>query len=120
MSKLLVFCDSNWADEMDLNGFKVVDQQEWEEHKKTIKEKFDKCDSGTGYEGVAQSCVGTNEEIYYESYNDWEEQFKEISITNEEADVVVKIFNLSFTYNDKIRCRDFGFFLDNPYFHGDD
>ena len=32
--KVLLQWDTNWADEMDINGFAIMDKSEWEDYKK--------------------------------------------------------------------------------------
>jgi len=128
MSKVLIICDSNWADEMDLDGFKVMEKQKWESHKEKVKAWFsvkeeaenkrveeEKAKKGYGWHReIASIGVGTNEDVHYTSYEDWLSQFKEQSITDEEAEVIIRLFNLSFTFNGKTTIRDFGYFLDEP------
>ena len=34
MSKVLIKCSDNWADEMDIEGFMIMDSNDWSERKK--------------------------------------------------------------------------------------
>jgi hypothetical protein len=75
--KVLLQWDTNWADEMDINGFAIMDKSEWEDYKKMLKnkERF-------------YIYIGTNEEI---DYNNGNELLKEISVKNISDDEVKTI-----------------------------
>lgn len=86
--KLLVKYDSNWADEMDINGFKVLTDKQWEKYQRDFKKHF-KEECYTYY-------VGTNEEIEYSDFEEFRNNFNVSEITDEEAAVLKKLFaNLS-------------------------
>jgi hypothetical protein len=88
--KLLVKYDSNWADEMDINGFKVLTNEQWEKYQKDFKKLFKKeCYS---------YYVGTNEEIEYSDFDEFISDFKTSEITDEEAAVIEKLFGNLSTY----------------------
>ena len=81
MEKVLLQWDTNWADEMDIYGFSIMDKSAWEEYKKKLENK-----------GSFYICVGTNEEI---DYNNGEELIKEISvrsISEDEVKTIQKLF----------------------------
>lgn len=61
----LVKWSDNWADEMDLDGFKVFTNEEFEAYIQGWKKAFE-------YRGSYTMCVGTNEEIEYESFEEFE------------------------------------------------
>ena len=86
--KLLVKYDSNWADEMDIDGFKVLTDKQWEKYQRDFKKHF-KEEWYTYY-------VGTNEEIEYGDFEEFRNDFNVSEITDEEAAVLEKLFgNLS-------------------------
>lgn len=86
--KLLVKYDSNWADEMDIDGFKVLTNEQWEQYQKDFKKHFKE-------EGYIYY-VGTNEEIEYNDFEEFRNDFNVSEITDEEAAVLEKLFaNLS-------------------------
>ena len=60
---MLIKYSDNWADEMDLEGLFVCSSAEWEEYKDSVKKYFE-VKSSYIY------CVGTNEEVEYNSAND--------------------------------------------------
>ena len=70
MSKLLIRYKDNWADEMDLRGLAVITYQNWEVIKTIAQKFFSKKIGGWTY------YVGTNEDIKFESYEDWLCRFK--------------------------------------------
>lgn len=78
MSKLLIIGRNNWADEIDLAFFIVLDSDEWEELKKNTQKSFKQNGSITIY-------IGTNEEIEFDSYDQWLRQFKVKEISEDEA-----------------------------------
>lgn len=76
---VLVKFSDNWADEMDVDGFRVFVLEDWELIKTRMAKVFEK---GRG------SCsfgIGTNEEIEYSSYADWLSSFSVSSISESEA-----------------------------------
>lgn len=82
MSHVLVKWADNWADEMDLEGFRVYEVSKWD----VLKEKLKK------HTESFTICVGTNEEI---DYDDGEALLGSISvtaITDEEVAVLKKLF----------------------------
>jgi hypothetical protein len=79
--KVLVQWDSNWGDEMDIEGFSILTKSAWEDYKKMLENK-----------GRFYIYVGTNEEI---DYNNGNQLLKEISvkdITEDEAKIIIKLF----------------------------
>lgn len=120
MSKVLVICNSNWADEIDLNGFKILEKDEWKAIKAEKKKWFDalvaieekrvndiKAKGGYAFASeVGTICVGTNEYVHYSDYESWKEQFTEKDISDDEAKLLNKLFNLK-------KLSSFGFFLDD-------
>jgi hypothetical protein len=82
---VLIKWDSNWADEMDIEGFLITSKSSADSFKKQLKD----CDYSF------EVCVGTNEDIEYGS---GEELLKELTfktITQEEAKVIKKFFGES-------------------------
>jgi hypothetical protein len=82
---VLIKWDSNWADEMDIDGFMIVDKTTSDKFKKQLKD----------YNSSFEVYVGTNEDIEYGS---GEELLKELTfktITEDEAKVIKKFFGNS-------------------------
>jgi hypothetical protein len=105
MKKLLVKFDSNWADEMDIDGFQVMTEVEFEDYKKVVKKVFEQA----GKPGWSFG-IGTNEEIEYESEKDFLCEIKPTEISDEEYETFKKYF----TKYDK--TITYGFFPDIDYF----
>ena len=93
--KLLVKYDSNWADEMDIDGFKVLTNEQWKKYQKGFEKHFK--------EECYSYCVGTNEEIEYNDFDEFRNDFKVSEITDEEAAVLKKLFA-------KVSTDGYGFF----------
>ena len=76
--KLVIFKD-NWADEMDLSGFNIWSDEEWKEFLNS--DYF-----------PDEVCIGSNEEIVYESLEDWKRKFQARSIDENEETILRKLF----------------------------
>lgn len=84
---LIVRTEYNWADEMDFPGWEIMSERDLEDAKKKVKKYFD--NGGAPFE----ICVGTNEEIEFESYDDvfgWGFEVEEISASD--AEVINRVF----------------------------
>lgn len=83
--EILLRFKANWADEMDLDGCWVVDEKWWDEH----KAKAVACN------GWPLTCsIGTNEEIIYDSADDYLSCFHEISATPDEVAMVKRLLGV--------------------------
>lgn len=91
---VLVEWNGNWADEMDLNGFKVCEKRDWDKYVKTM-------DNVTFPE---THCVGTNEDLEWETKEDHLDEFKARKITSEQYQTIKKLIGV-----------EFGFFPDLSY-----
>ncbi|TFG99045.1 hypothetical protein E4H12_04075 [Candidatus Thorarchaeota archaeon] len=88
---LLVTYNSNWADEMDIDGFYLTTQFRWDRFVERVNSHFKDKDDYTYY-------IGTNEEIVYESVEMLLSDFKVEEITAEEATLVLKLFGKGFGF----------------------
>ncbi len=80
--KVLVKCDFNWADEMDVQGFATFGLREWEYICKEI-------------EAIQYPCewyIGTNEEIPFEHADDVFNGFDVSVLRSEETEIVERLF----------------------------
>lgn len=75
---------TNWADEMDIEGFLVCDPEVWNEKLKKIQAFLDKQN--------AVVCVGTNEELEFENYRDFIRICDIKVISEPEAALLAKLF----------------------------
>ena len=87
----LVKYSSNWADEMDVDGFRTMTDTELEEWKKNWQEVFKEDGEFTFY-------IGTNEDIPYEDYDTLLADFTFEDITKEEYDILNKLFPACWLY----------------------
>ena len=82
MSKVLVKWSDNWADEMDVEGFVIMDNSEWKEFQETAKK----------VNSPISICVGTNEEIEYPNGDALLENITTKKLTSDEAKTITKFF----------------------------
>jgi len=75
--KVIVKWEDNWADEMDLNGFVIMKEEDWN--------RFLVYMGNIDYEIVY--CIGTNEEITYANGNEALNYFEMEFITSDQAQV---------------------------------
>jgi hypothetical protein len=81
--KLVTFHD-NWADEMDIEGYRIFSEDDWKNYRKYAKKEFEENGEYTYY-------VGTNEDINYNSYEDFMGNFEVKTISKEQVDVLEKL-----------------------------
>jgi len=85
---ILVKFDDNWADEMDVSGFKLYDNIDaWNAAIAKFKEKR-KIDE----ENYFEVYFGTNEWIEYDSLDEFLNNFKVIEISDTDAAVIGAMF----------------------------
>lgn len=82
MSKVLVKWSDNWADEMDVEGFAIMDGSEWKEFQETARR----------VNSPISISVGTNEEVEYPNGTALLENIKAKKITTDEAKTIIKFF----------------------------
>lgn len=82
---VLIKWDSNWADEMDIEGFLIISKTKADNFKKQLKD----------YDSSFEVYVGTNEDIEYGSGEELLNELTFKSITTEEAKVIKKFFGES-------------------------
>lgn len=90
MSKLLVIFTGNWADEMDVEGFMFVSEAAWE-----YKQK-----EWANTEFPVELGIGTNEELEYEKLSEYISEFKIQKVTEEEEQLIRKLFNMNSKWSD--------------------
>jgi len=82
-TKYLVIYADNWADEMDVEGSRIF------ESKTELDKYFDEFKKQIEDEGYSFG-IGTNEEIEYDTFSDFERAFSIHPITDEEIKVLEK------------------------------
>ena len=80
-----------WADEMDLDGFKIFDEESKIDFFNQFKNFFDEY-------GSYSFCVGTNEDVDYSSFTKFVNSFSIKSITKEDKDIIEKYLNLEYGF----------------------
>ncbi len=82
MSKVLVHYKDNYADEFDIFGFRLMDEDEWSRTKKEIT-----------LSDIEEFSFGTNEQIEYDSVERFLERFWSKPINAVEAKIIRKTFS---------------------------
>lgn len=83
----LIKFDKDWADEFNVYGFKIFEQQEWDKLYKKLKKNKDK-ETSFGF--------GTNEGWDDETIQSFLDDLEIIEITEDEKTTLEKLFNDSF------------------------
>ena len=115
---LLIKYDSNYADEFDISGFRVMTEDKWEVIKANAKKAFDTRDPidelekqyrpNTQFKEL-EIYFGTNEFMVYEEYEDWLGDFTTTTLKEREVEMLKKHFGQRFA--DESGCAGDGFFL---------
>lgn len=80
MTKFLVIFRDDWADEIDIRGFEVVEKDWWEKYQEKFPDK------------KFSDYVGSNEEIEYSGKKDYFSHFTVTELTEDEAKALKKFF----------------------------
>lgn len=83
--KLLVKYSDNYADEFDIEGFAILEENQWYDIQKTVRTKV---------KFPNEYCFGSNENIEYESAEDFLQTFTVINITDTLAELISMAFQL--------------------------
>ncbi len=87
----LIKYSGNWADEIDVSGYKLMTEDQWNEYLQDFKQKFEE-------DGEYNFCIGTNEDVEYSSFKGFEAAFKVKDIDDQEAKVLKKHLGESFGF----------------------
>lgn len=90
MYKLIKY-SGNWADEMDVDGFRIISDKQFKEWEKGWKKTFKE-------DGEFTFGIGTNENIPYEDYESFMAEFEVTDITNEEYGAISNLFPTAESY----------------------
>lgn len=88
MAKVLVIWKANWADEMDIEGFKIYTEDDWKAYKGELKAMTKKFTIS----------VGTNEEIDYDCGSELLNQLTVKKISDDETKFIKKMFGDEFGF----------------------
>lgn len=88
-SLILVKIDTNWADEMDVGSFAVMETSVWKEHENKIKKIFKMLGQRSLRVGI-----GSNQEMYYDSLKEYKKSYNAVKITSEKAKFLCKEFGI--------------------------
>lgn len=93
-SLILVKVDTNWADEMDVGAFAIMEEEVWKDHQKKINKIFKMLGQRSLRVGI-----GSNQEMYYDSLKEYKQSYKASKITPDKA---------------KFLCKEFGVKVNTP------
>ena len=85
--KLVQFSD-NWADEMDIEGFVIITDKQWKDFKTKVK----------GFKKELCIAFGSNESNDYNNGEDLLTKINVKNITEDEANILKKLFGKSYDY----------------------
>lgn len=108
---------SNYADEFDVSGFQILTGDEWEELKQEALKYFsDDSHRDSDYGRISFAWYfGTNEELQFDSYEDWLNCIEVIPLDKIQTEVLHELFGYSYG----ITGPDLDFFLE-PDWEEDD
>lgn len=84
---LLISIDRDWADEFNVEGFIVMTDSEWEDHKQLAQKLFEE-------KGSVELYFGTNEFLDYSSYDEYVGAFEVTELSTEQLDVLKSLFTI--------------------------
>ena len=89
MSKKLFQFSSNWADEMDVYSYAIVDTADslWADYEKIMNVPADKRDEEGNWVCIN---VGSNEELEYDTVQELLDEITVKNLTEEEASIITK------------------------------
>jgi hypothetical protein len=86
---ILVKFDDNWADEMDVSGFKIFNNLDaWNKALSEFKSEKEIEEDDQYFE----ICFGTNEWIEYDSFGDFLKNFEIVEISKDTAEIIDGLF----------------------------
>lgn len=92
MKQFLIKTSTNWADEIDLHGWLILDENDLAAAKQKLQPMTDD-------DFTAELYVGTNEEIEVDADDVLNELNSAIELTPEEAHTLTKFFGLSYGFS---------------------
>ena len=91
----LIKYTADYADEFDCEGFGVFESTKWKSLCEKVEKSFVNCDN-------VEVSFGTNESLYFDSYESWIKSFSEVDISEEEYNFIMKNFGKTFGTGDNI------------------
>ena len=92
MRQFLIKTSTNWADEIDLHGWLILDENDLAAAKQKLQPMIDD-------DFIAELYAGTNEEIKVDADDVLDELNSAIELTPEEAHTLTKFFGLSYGFS---------------------
>ena len=82
---VLVQTHDNWADEMDIYGYRIISRAAYDQRLIELQEEFEEAD------GTYMWYIGTNEEIEYSNFDNFLETLTVTELTKKEAQNLVQV-----------------------------
>lgn len=82
---VLVQTHDNWADEMDIYGYRIISRAAYAQRLIELQEEFEEAD------GTYMWYIGTNEEIEYSNFDNFLETLTVTELTKKEAQNLVQV-----------------------------
>lgn len=98
MTKVLVQQKFNWADEINFEGFLVMEKEALEKHFRDVEFGDPEYSWSEPTEFPDYESIGSNQEITIKDMDDYKSYFVVTEITDEEALMLKKLFPHAFTY----------------------
>jgi len=86
MEYVLVKWEDNWADEMDVSGFRIYEKPIWDNMQSKL----------TAYKDEFTICIGTNEEIDYSNGKDLLKCMTSVLLTESEYKAILRVLGEEF------------------------
>lgn len=82
---VLVQTHDNWADEMDIYGYRIISRAAYDQRLIELQEEFEEAD------GTYMWYIGTNEDIEYSNFDNFLETLTVTELTKKEAQNLVQV-----------------------------
>lgn len=89
MTKVLVIYRGNYQEEKDVDGFAILDKDQWLEYDDNTAKFFRQKND------VLIAYVGTDQPIYFNNYEEWRMSFEVIDLDDDETAILDTLFNLT-------------------------
>lgn len=90
MTRLLIRSTGDWGDEFDLQGFAIMNKEDWENIKEGIPDK------------EFEAYYGSNEFVTFDGKDDYLSHMEEIEILEEDEETMVRLLKLYRPFPNKI------------------
>lgn len=111
MNILLVKCESNWADEIDLRGFALYTEETWEEYLQLVKTRIFNVEQSYSETGANVVDIGTNQTVCYTDFESFKADFKTIPLSDLAVEILCSLFKLTVNTVAMKEPKSYGMFM---------